>query len=169
MKSSRGFTLIELTVVICIVAVLFYAALDRLFRYQELGERAALQLNLAAVNTALALRFAAYVTMGKPEAIEQEAIRNPIAFLARPPQNYLGELFAPDVGQLPRQSWYFDARSSELVYVPQRARHLRSGPGQPEALRFKIIFTPAENEPGKPRVLSQPLIVPEPPFTWEIE
>jgi general secretion pathway protein G len=169
MKASRGFTLFELTVVVCIVAVLFGVALDRLTRYQELGERAALQLNLAALNAALALRFAAYVTMGRPGSIEQDVKKNPIEFLARPPENYLGELAAPDVAQLPRQSWYFDTGSAELVYLPLRTRYLRSGAEQPSALRFRVILTPGESEPNKPRVLSQPLIVAQRPFTWDIE
>jgi prepilin-type N-terminal cleavage/methylation domain-containing protein len=169
MKAKRGFTLFELTVVVCIVAVLIAIAIDRLARYQELGERAALQLNLAALNTALVLRFAAYVAMGKPEGIAQDAGKNPISFLGRAPANYLGELSAPDLPALPRQSWYFDRNSSQLVYLPRHRRYLVSTSGQPETLRFRVVLTPAETEPGKPRVLSQPLIVPEPPFTWEIE
>jgi prepilin-type N-terminal cleavage/methylation domain-containing protein len=169
MKAERGFTLFELTVVVCIVGVLISIAIDRLARYQELGERAALQLNLAALDTALVLRFAAYVAMGKPTGVAQDAGKNPVSFLSRPPANYLGELSAPDLPALPRQSWYFDRDSAQLVYVPRHRRYLVSAYGQPETLRFRVVLTSAESEPGKPRILSQPLIVPEPPFTWEIE
>src|SRR3954463_1013001 len=105
---ARGFTLIELVVVISAVALLFGVALDRLLRYQEMGERAGLEQNLAAINTALTMRFAAYIAAGRPHAIEAVAGKNPVELLSRPPENYLGELYSPEVSSLPRASWYFD-------------------------------------------------------------
>src|SRR6185295_11043194 len=103
---ARGFTLIELFIVICVVAVTFGVALERLLRYQEMGERAALEQNLAAINTALTMRFAAYVASGRPEAIRAELDNNPVDLLSRPPQNYLGELYAPPAETLERPYWY---------------------------------------------------------------
>jgi len=50
---NRGFTLIELLIVISIVAILFGVGLERLLRYQEMGERAAVEQNVGAINTAL--------------------------------------------------------------------------------------------------------------------
>jgi prepilin-type N-terminal cleavage/methylation domain-containing protein len=165
----RGFTLIELTVVVCIVAVLFGVALDRLLRYQELGERAVLELNLGALNSALTMKFAAYVTSGRPQAIENELGKNPIDLLARPPQNYLGELYGPEVDRLPRPSWYFDRESRELVYLPSRGRHLTSDSGSIDVLRFRIFLTQGRSDPGEPRELPQPFIGQVTPFRWLIE
>ena len=162
---SRGFTLIELTVVICAVALLFGVALDRLLRYQELGERAALEQNIGAMNSALAMKFAGYVISGKPAAIEAEVGANPINLLARPPQNYLGELFDPDEKAVPARSWYFDRRSGELVYVPGRTRYLTIASASHEALRFRISLTQAHDD----RELRQPFVGPSQPFTWQIE
>ena len=166
---KRGFTLIELLIVISIVAILFGVALDRLLRYQEMGERAAVQQNVAAINTALNMKFAAYVVRGRPAAIENEAGKNPIGLLARPPENYLGELFSPDIKTLPRGSWYFDVASADLVYLPNRRRYLSSGEGPPEALHFRVVLSPVRNDPGEPRELPQPLIAANPPFKWVID
>jgi prepilin-type N-terminal cleavage/methylation domain-containing protein len=166
---GRGFTLIELIIVICIVAVTSGVALDRLLRYQEMGERAAVEQNIAAINTALTMKFAAYVTSGRPERAMAEAGKNPVELLARPPQNYLGELYAPDIAMLERQSWYFDRQSSDFVYLPNRRRYLSVTEGAPDRLRFRIYVSQPKGEPGEPRELAMPYIGPVAPFEWKIE
>ena len=166
---NRGFTLIELLIVVSIVALLFGVALERLLKYQEMGERAAVEQNVAAMNTALNMKFAAYVVRGRPAAIENEVGKNPISLLARPPENYLGELYSPDIKSLPRTSWYFDRASHELVYLPNRRRYLSSGDGAPDMLRFRVALTEVRHVADEPRELPQPLIVANPPFRWHIE
>jgi len=166
---ARGFTLIELLVVTSIVAVLFGVALERLLKYQEMAERAALEQNLAAMNTALALKFAAYVTAGRGAEVANEAGKNPVALLARPPENYLGELYAPEVSGLERRSWYFDRQSAELVYLPHRRRYLSSASAPPDSLRFRIALLPQTGDASGLRVLQQPFIVAKTPFVWSIE
>ena len=170
MNRARGFTLIELLVVICVVALLFGVALERLLKYQELAERTALELNLAAINVALNLKFAALVTSGRGELIEKEAGANPVNVLARPPENYLGELYAPESAGLPKASWHYDLRSREFVYVPNRARYLSYPRGTaPGNLRFRVVLTEASKEPEAPRELRQPLIAPVAPYQWVLE
>jgi general secretion pathway protein G len=166
---KRGFTLIELLIVISIVAILLGVALERLLRYQEMGERAAVQQNVAAINTALNMKFAAYIVRGRPAAIENEVGKNPVGLLSRPPENYLGELYSPDIKSLPRSSWYFDRASGELVYLPNRRRYLSGGDGPPNILRFRVALTEVRNQPGEPRELPQPFIAANPPFKWVID
>jgi general secretion pathway protein G len=166
---SRGFTLIELLVVVSIVAILFGVGLERLLRYQEMGERAAVEQNVAAMNTALNMKFAAYVVRGRPAAIENEVGKNPINLLTRPPEGYLGELYSPDIKSLPRSSWYFDRASHDLVYLPNRRRYLSAGDGPPDTLRFRVGLTEVPNEPDEPRQLPQPFIAANPPFKWVID
>jgi general secretion pathway protein G len=170
MRRRRGFTLIELLVVVCVVAVLFGVALDRMFKYQELAERAALEQNLAAVNVALALKFGALVSAGRAAQVEKEVGANPVGLLARPPENYLGELYAPEVASLRKASWYFDLKSRELVYVPGRSRHLSFSQAVPDgAIRFRILLTEASRDPDAPRELRQPYIGATVPFRWVVE
>lgn len=169
MNRARGFTLIELVIVVCVVALLFGVALDRLVRYQELGERAVLQQNVAAINSALALKFAAYVVMGTPQRIAEEVGRNPVHLLARAPDNYLGELASADPRSLARPSWYFDTAAGDLVYLPARRAHWGGSSAAPDSIRFRVALTAAETSPGEPRVLPQPFVAANPPFRWEIE
>lgn len=168
MKRHYGFTLVELTVVVCIVAVLFGVALDRLLRYQELGERAAMELNINAINSALAMRFAALYLRGGRAAVEAEAGRNPIDFLRQPPENYLGELFDPSIASLPRRSWYFDLGSRQLVYLPDRRRYLSSDSGSSDMLRFRVDPGGVFSDSAGVRELRPPLVGPVRPFRWEI-
>lgn len=170
MKRPGGFTLIELLVVICVVAVVFGVALDRLLKYQELAERTAVEQNLAAMNVALTLRFAALVTSGRSAEVEREAGANPVGYLARAPESYLGELYAPDAATLARGSWHFDLRSRELVYLPSRARYLSGEQGTPLAsLRFRVLLTEVSTGPGAPSELRQPFVGPVAPFRWAID
>jgi len=169
MSRARGFTLIELVIVICVVGLLFGIALDRLLRYQELGERAVLQQNVAAINSALALKFAAYVVLGTPQRIAEEVGRNPVHLLARPPENYLGEFAVPDTKTFSRPSWYFDASAGELVYLPVRRRYWSGSSTAPESVRLRVELTADDSRPGEPRMLSQPFVVANPPLRWQIE
>jgi prepilin-type N-terminal cleavage/methylation domain-containing protein len=163
---TRGFTLIELLVVICIVGVLFGVALDRLSRFQELGERTAMEQNLAAINVALTMKFAALVAAGRGPAIEKEVGANPVELLARPPENYLGALYAPSPDSLPARSWHFDRATGDLVYLPGRTRYLVETNG----LRFHVVLTdPSPRQEEGVTELRQALIRPRHPYRWVVE
>ena len=165
-----GFTLIELMVVICVVALLFGVALDRLMRFQELGERTAMEQNLAAINVALTMKFAVLAASGQPRAIEKEIGANPVDLLARAPENYLGALFMPSAEHLPARSWYFDRASGDLVYMPGRTRYLTEPPDAERGLRFRVVLS--DPSPRKDEIVTeirQALIRPLRPYRWTIE
>jgi prepilin-type N-terminal cleavage/methylation domain-containing protein len=166
----RGFTLIELLVVICVVALLFGIALDRLMRFQELGERTAMEQNLAAINVALTMKFASLVASGRGQAIQKELTANPVDLLARPPENYLGALFMPSAELLPPRSWYFDRASGDLVYVPGRTRYLTEPSDATNGLRFRVVLSDSSPR-GVEGVteLRQAFIRPREPYRWVIE
>jgi general secretion pathway protein G len=167
---SGGFTLIELVVVICVVALLFGIALDRLLRFQELAERTAVEQNLAAINVALTSKFAALIAAGRGDAIAGEVGANPVNLLARPPENYLGELYSPPPDSLAARSWHFDRQSGDLVYTPGRTRYLVA-PQQENGLRFRVMLTePARSAGAVPlRELRQPYIAARSAYRWAIE
>jgi hypothetical protein len=160
----------ELVVVICVVALLFTIALDRLMRFQELGERTAVEQNIAAINVALTMKFAALVASGRGQAIEKELLANPVDLLARPPENYLGALYAPPPEQLPARSWYFDRESGDLVYMPGRVRYLTAPPDAANGLRFKVALTdPSPRQDEGVTEIRQAVIRPKQPYRWVIE
>jgi len=94
-RAVPGFTLIELIIVICIVALCAGLLLERLRFYQEAAEKAAMEYNVGAVKSALQLRVAALLVRGEERKIESLARINPIDWLMEPPPGYRGEFRAP--------------------------------------------------------------------------
>jgi prepilin-type N-terminal cleavage/methylation domain-containing protein len=94
-RCSPGFTLIELIIVICIVALCAGLLLERLRFYQEAAEKAAMEYNVGVVKSALQLRVAALLVRGEERKIESLARANPIDWLMEPPPGYRGEFRAP--------------------------------------------------------------------------
>ena len=169
MKRAAGFTLIELLVVISAVALIFGVALDRLTRYQELAERSAMEQNLAAINVAVTMKFAALVASGRAAQVERDAGSNPAKLMARLPENYLGELYAPDPATVSKASWYFDLSSGDFVYVPARTRFLTFPKESVGNLRFRIVLSEVDPDAGAPREIRQPYVRAVFPYRWEFE
>ena len=137
--AAVGFTLLELVVVICLVGIFASVALDRLLRYQEIAEKAAMDATIGALRSAEALQVAARITTGGLASVAALADENPIDWLAAPPAGYAGVLRDSAASSLPGGSWYFDNGNKELVYIPQRTRFFAPAPGDANRIRFKVI------------------------------
>jgi general secretion pathway protein G len=165
-RSGAGFTLIELIIVVCIVALCALLLLDRLRFYQEAAEKAVMEYNVGVVKSALQLRVAALLVRGEERKIEALARVNPIDWLVDPPPGYRGEFRAP-LPVVPRGSWYFDATRNELVYVPNLDGHLERLADGSKRLRFRVRldFEPTESDSGSKRIAGMG-VEPVTPYTW---
>jgi general secretion pathway protein G len=165
-RSSPGFTLIELIIVVCIVALCALLLLERLRFYQEAAEKAVMEYNVGAVKSALQLRVAALLVRGEERKIESLAGVNPMDWLAEPPPGYRGEFRAPQPA-VPRGSWYFDATRKELVYVPNLDAHLERLADGSKRLRFRIRldFEPTESD-SESKHITAVRIEAVTPYTW---
>jgi len=165
-RRSPGFTLIELIIVICIVALCAALLLERLRFYQEAAEKAAMEYNVGVVKSALQLRVAALLVRGEERKIESLARVNPIDWLMEPPPGYRGEFRAPQP-VVPRGSWYFDATRNELVYVPNLDAHLEHLADGSKRLRFRVRldFDPTEPDSGR-KLIAAMRVEPVTPYTW---
>ena len=145
---SLGFSLIELIVVVCLVAIFVAVAGNRLRLYQEAAEKASVQWTVAAMQSGLQLQVAALLIKGDAKGILALQAANPVRFLEHPPAGYAGE-FSQPVPSLSGGSWYFDRPRGELVYVPDLRAHLRvegttgeSSDGGPLRFRTRIDYEP---------------------------
>ena len=165
-RAGRGFTLVELVVVVCIVAVSAALLVDRLRFYQEAAEKAAMEYTVGAVRSGLQLRVAAMLIRGEERNIESLARANPVDWLVGPPPGYRGEFRALQPA-VPRGSWYFDATRSELVYVPDLDGHLKVLADGSKRLRFRvqISFEPAEPDSER-KVFAGMRVEPVSPYVW---
>jgi len=167
-RTGSGFTLVELIVVICIIAICAALLLDRLRYYQEAAEKAVMEQTIGALKSAVQLRAAAMLLRGQERDIGSLARANPIEWLMDPPPGYRGEFRALEPA-LPPGSWYFDATRSELVYVPNLDTHLKPAPDGSKRLRFRvqIEFEPVERDSKRARgSLAATRLVPVAPYAW---
>jgi prepilin-type N-terminal cleavage/methylation domain-containing protein len=173
-RSERGFSLLELLIVIVIVSVLLVVAIDRLLALRYEAERAMVQSVIGALRSALYIEFAGAAARGQLRSMDTAGGTNPMLRLAEKPDNYAGEFFGPDPGVFEPGTWYFDSRDRALVYVvrfPQRFVTSLSGPP-----RVRLTVEPdyedldrnGRFDPGRDPVRGLKL-VPLEPFHWKTE
>ena len=94
-RYSRGFSLLELVVVVIAVAILMGVALDRLLPLIGRAQRAAFLDVQRTLQSSLLIAAAERIVSGEAATIPELAAANPMALLLSPPANYVGALAAP--------------------------------------------------------------------------
>jgi prepilin-type N-terminal cleavage/methylation domain-containing protein len=84
-----GFTLLELSVAIVIMAILTAALLKSLHFYQAQVERAAAQQVVVALRSALYLQVLELIAQGRQSELVSLASQNPMDWMAVKPDNYV--------------------------------------------------------------------------------
>lgn len=132
---ARGFSLLELAVVILVLAVLGGSLLRALWRYEGQVERQAVDMTVRQIRTGLHLRLLDAMTYGRREDIASLPGSNPILLRGAPAENYLGELSSPPAPEL--TGWYFDTVRRELAYRP-RSESFAYRDGEHGELRWQL-------------------------------
>jgi prepilin-type N-terminal cleavage/methylation domain-containing protein len=173
-RGERGFSLLELLIVIVIISVLLVVAIDRLLMLRFEAERATVQTVLGALRSALYIEFAAAAAKGEIKRMDTARGSNPMLHLAEKPEGYAGEFYGPDPKVFEPGTWYFDLRDRTLVYVvrfPQQFVTPLAGPP-----RLRVVVEPDYDDadrngrfdPGRDPVRGLKL-VPLEPFFWKTE
>ena len=87
MRRQRGFTIFELVVVMVIASVLAIILLNRLWYYQEVAEKAAMEMTVMNMRSGLRLRIADLMMQGRMNEMAQLVQENPINWLETLPAN----------------------------------------------------------------------------------
>lgn len=170
-KSSRGFTLLELIVVISVIAILAGSLLSRVPVYAEQAERAAMEQTVGAMQSALTMRIGSLMAHGGATEKNLRALAsdNPLGWLQQKPKNYAGEFFDPMPKTVAPGSWVFDLKSRDLIYVLDRSAYFTPGKDGQKWIRFhtSLVYerTPGNAAGGK-KGLTATLFEPTEPYRW---
>ena len=137
-RASRGFSLLELVLVIALISVLLAIAIDRLLLVKARAESTAMEQVLGTLRSAMTIRVAELVARGRIAEVATLARTDPMLLLAERPQNYLGELFGPDASTLEVGNWFFDTRDRVLCYLVESTDYFESGLSAPARACFAI-------------------------------
>ncbi|ADE12831.1 type II secretion system protein [Sideroxydans lithotrophicus] len=166
----RGFTLLELIVVISIVAIMAAVFLSRIPYYQEQAEKTAMEQVASAVQSALVLRYSALQTRGAANEKELSALAtdNPINWLQKKPRNYAGEFFDPTPQMVSPGHWMFDLKSHELIYTVNIADNFIPGKDGRRWIRFhvRLGYDQILGRPGAGKEITTTLFEPTEPYHW---
>ena len=168
-RSAKGFTLIELIIVITIVVILAAVFLDRVWFYQEQAEKTAMVEVAGVIQSALVMQHGRLLVRGMEPEITALAMDNPMKWLSKQPHNYSGEFYDPTPRSVAPGNWMFDLRSRELIYVLDRADHFVSGEDGNKWIRYRVnlMYDSASGAPGKPsKELVGTLFEPTEPYRW---
>ena len=146
--NARGFSLVELVVVVIVVGVMAGFALDRLLPLIGRAERAAFLQVQSQLKSALLLEAAERLTHGESATLPELTGVNPMTLLLEAPANYRGVLDAHSDGRLPRASWFYDATKNRLVYTLGRHTRFaaREGPTDRIELSVALVFDDVDGD-----------------------
>jgi len=167
--AQAGFTLFELIVVVCIVALMAAILFNRLRLYEEAAEKAAMQQTAAAIKSALQMRVASYMISGRDKEIENLRNENPVSWLQEKPTEYAGEFYADAYARVRPGSWYFDLTRRELIYVINLGDNFKRGSDGRKWVRYRVrIEYESVPEKGAPprKVLSAVSFAPVQGYVW---
>lgn len=167
-KKQTGSTLLELAVAGSVIGILVAVFLNQVLRYQELAEKTVMETTVINMRTGLHWRMAELMLQDRMRDLGAVAQENPINWLAAPPPNYLGTLAGPAPDTVPPGSWYYDTESRQLVYRPDRSRHLQPGPGGEKLIRFRVTATTRPGEKGAPPQVEGVTLSPVVPYDWPV-
>jgi prepilin-type N-terminal cleavage/methylation domain-containing protein len=173
LKASKGFTLIELIVVIAIISTLMGVLLSRVWFYQEQAEKAAMQQVAGALQSSLILQYSQLLARDQTDEIKNLISRNPINLLMRPPKNYVGEFNGLAIELIPPGNWGFDLKSRELIYIPFRTQNFKPDKDGKKIVRFRARVEYGTGRGGpKSRAgkeVTGVAIEPVEPYQWNTE
>ncbi|MGI9234670.1 MAG: type II secretion system protein, partial [Woeseiaceae bacterium] len=105
-QAMRGFSLLELVVVIILIGTLIAVAAARLLPYIDEAERVAVLRVEGQLRSSLMMEAAKRVVRGQSASISELEGANPVKFLLEPPKNYVGERLQREIEQSPTRRWY---------------------------------------------------------------
>lgn len=159
---QTGLTWIEFSVVASVLAVLAGSLLTALLYYEELAEATVVHLTIENIRSGLRYQIADRLVAGRTPEIGQLLGANPVSWLERSPDGYVGTVRTGSVRSLPAGSWFYDIDRGEIGYVPKLSFHLVAESGGRATLRWRMQALRSSTA-GEVEGL---MLVAETPYRW---
>lgn len=137
--------LVEFAFAASVVAVLAGVLLLHLLDAQEYAEKLAMESTIANMRAGLRAEVGALLIADRASEIAALAGNNPVRWLDKPPENYLGEYAGRPLTDT-TGAWYFDSASAELVYTANSRRHFQPSGDSGYTVRLKVIPVSASGQ-----------------------
>ena len=141
-RIEKGFSLLELVVVIILIGTLGLIILDRVWKFRVYAEEAAVTSTIGNTRSALGLEVAKLAVRGKISHIALLENTNPMNLLAQTPNNYLGEI--KDATEITSKgNWYFNTHDHTLNYIVSYTEQFQSNVKGIKRTRhqLKMVYT----------------------------
>jgi len=143
-RQPKGFSLLELLIVIIIISTLLGFAIARLLKLQVQAERSSMEGMVGIMQSAIALTISEHIAKDKISRLAKYVNSNPIKLLTEPPHNYLGSFEGrPDDPE--HASWWYDKSSNTLCYFVLNHEHVRTESRDKRLIKFKIMAVYDDN------------------------
>ena len=162
LRRRTGITTIEFAACLALLAVFAAFLLNRLAAYEELAEKTTVDLTISQIRDGIRHDLIRALLAGKRPVVNEMLERNPVSWLAQPPEAHMGE-FGSLPGQARPGAWYYVSKTHELVYVPRHSAHLNTPSSDPVRLRWRLL--PAANGSGMD-ALEPVRIDAQPAYLW---
>ena len=153
---QRGFTFLELVVVIAVISVLAVVALNYYYKLLVDVERTSMEHDLGVMRSAVSMQVAGHFAAGNMAGLEDLIGSNPMDLLAEKPNNYLGVISHYHLEDIETGSWFFDSRKGELIYLVKNQLYFETGLQGPARVSFKIfpVYSDRKQKGGTRKYIS---------------
>jgi len=135
---QRGFSALELVVVIAAISVLVVVALHYYYKLLVDVERSTMELDLTTMRSAISLQVADHFAKGTLPKLKKLIHSNPVDLLDKKPVRYLGVISHYKLDEIEKGHWFFDAEESTLIYLVKNQLYFETTLDPPLRARFKI-------------------------------
>lgn len=153
-----------------IIGVLASIFFQRVWFYQEMAEKAAMQQVVGAIQTALVLEYGHRMASNNGAALAGITRENPMEWLAVKPGNFAGALPVVRATEIEPGNWVFEKNTFELVYYPYHREHFIPAISGDDSIRFRAraVYETSRYD-SKRTEFAGMIFAPVKPYQWTIK